>query len=160
MKRYEHRAALIILLLSVASVAVVAQRSRPSVSAAEVTGTFRMNFTGKFRGSYDEIEIASVGRGKLRVAMDLIYPYKMANGDDIANTGQLDETFAIDGDVATYNSTKFGRCTMKITFIKPGSIKVSQDGNDSDCGFGHNVRADGTYKKVGLRRPMFKGTAQ
>ena len=155
MKRYEYGAVMCVLLMMVTSVAVTAQRSRPSVSSAEVTGTYRMNFTGKFRGSYDEIQIASSGRGKLRVALDLLYPYKMQNGDDMANIGQLDETFTIDGDTATYTSTQLGQCTIKIKFVRPGSIKVTQDGNDSDCGFGHNVRSDGMYRKFSSRKPKF-----
>jgi len=133
---------------------VPAQKSRPSVSTAEVTGTFRMNFTGKFKGSYDEIKIASIGRGKIRVFMDLLYPYKLPNGDDMANLGQLDDDFSIKGDTATY-TTPSGACTLTIRFLRPGTIKVEQKGDDADCGFGHNVMADGTYRKVSSRKPKF-----
>ena len=145
------------MVITFAATVVSAQTSRKSVSVAEVTGTFRMNFMGKFRGSYDEIKIASAGRGKLHVAMDLLYPYKLANGDDIANTGQLDDTFTISGDTATYTS---GPCTMTINFVRAGTIKVTQNGNDADCGFGHNVMADGMYHKVSSRQPRFDDNPQ
>ena len=52
-----------------------AQRSRKSVSAAEVNGTFLMNFAGKFKGSSNEVKILALGKGKIKIAFDLVYPY-------------------------------------------------------------------------------------
>ena len=144
--------ALCVLVLTFAAMNTDAQKARASVSTAEVTGTFRMNFGGKFRGSYDEIKVASIGRGKLRVAMDLMYPH-IVNGEMSPNLGSLDDTFAIEGETASYTN---GQCTLSIKFVRPGSIKVKQEGMDSDCGFGHNVMADGTYKKVSSRKPKFE----
>ena len=152
MKRYELRIVVAIGLLALASVGAAAQRSRPSVSTAEVTGTFRMNFGGKFRGTYDEIKIASIDRGKLRVSMDLLFPH-VVNGEMSPNLGSLDDTFAIKGDTASYST---GQCTLTIKFIRPGTIKITQQGMDSDCGFGHNVMANGTYRKVNSRKPKFE----
>ena len=156
MKGYEFRVALCVLVLTFVSIGANAQKGRASVSAAEVTGTFQMNFTGRFRKSTNDIKIASIGRGKIRVAMDLIYPYRLPNGDDMANTGQLDETFTIKGDTATYESQKFSPCVITIRFVRAGTIKVTQNGLDSDCGFGHNVSADGTYRKTSSRKPKFE----
>lgn len=141
--------------LMLVSVAASAQ-SRTSVSAAEVNGTFRMNFPAKFKGSSNDIKILALGGGKLRVAMELVYPYKMQNGDLMANMGELDGEAAINGDTATYSSTEFGKCTITIKFVSPGTIKVDQDGTDADCGFGHNVMATGTYKKVSSKKPTFE----
>ena len=153
MKGYEIRIALCVLVLTVMSVSVQAQKGRTSVSTAEVTGTFRMNFGGKFRRTYDEIKIASIGRGKLRVSMDLLFPH-VVNGEMSPNLGSLDDTFAIKGDTASYST---GQCTLTIKFVRPGTIKVTQQGMDSDCGFGHNVMANGTYRKVSSRKPRFDG---
>ncbi|MFT3744132.1 MAG: hypothetical protein QM785_07545 [Pyrinomonadaceae bacterium] len=137
--------------------AAASAQSRASVPASEVNGTFRMNFTGKFKGNSNDIKILALGGGKVRVAMELVYPYKMQNGDLMANMGELDGEAAITGDTATYFSTEFGKCTITIKFVTPGTIKVEQDGTDSDCGFGHNVMATGTYKKVTSKKPTFEG---
>jgi hypothetical protein len=32
--------------------------------------------------------------------------------------------------------------------VKPGTIKVTEDGGENGCGFGHNVYSAGTYKKI------------
>lgn len=130
-------------------------QTRKAVGAAEVTGTFRSYFGGKYKGNYQEIEILSVGRGKLNVAFHLTYPYTDGTGEFTANTGEASGTAAIKGDTAVYSSDAFGQCRITIKFVKPGEIKVTQSGADTDCGFGHNVSADGAYKKTSRVKPKF-----
>jgi len=130
-------------------------QSRKSVSAAEVNGTFRSVFKGKFKGSYNEIKILALGKGKLRVAFELVYPYIDGTGEQSANLGTADGTATIAGDTAIYSSDEFGQCKITIKFLKPGTIKITQNGVDSDCGFGHNVNANGTYKKTSSAKPKF-----
>ena len=132
------------------------KREWPSVSAAEVTGTFSHRFGGKFKGSSSDIEILSVGKGRLKVAFDLIYPFADGNGEMSANMGQADGEAAIKGDTAIFRSSEFGQCTITIKFVRPGIIKVTQGGTENDCGFGHNVMADGTYRKTSSKRPKLK----
>ena len=132
-------------------------QSRKSVSASEVNGTFRMNFKGRFRDQANEIKILALGGGKIRVAMDLLYPYTLSDGARTAHLGALDGEAAISGDVATYESNEFGNCKITIKFVKAGTIKVTQDGSDAECGFGHNVTANGTYRKVSGKKPEFEG---
>lgn len=138
------------------SVAANAQVGRKSVSAAEVNGTFRHSFGGKYKGSSSEIKVFALGGGKLHIGMDLIYPYTMQNGELMANIGELDGKATITGDTAVYESEEQGKCRITIKFVKPGTIKVSQDGEDFSCGFGHNVSSDGTYVKVSSKKPKFE----
>src|SRR5437868_1303343 len=95
-----------------------AQASRASVTASEVNGTFSHSFTGKYKGSSSEIKILALGGGRLHIAMELIYPYTMPNGDLIANTGTLDGEAVIKGDTAIYKSRRFGVCEITIKFVK------------------------------------------
>jgi hypothetical protein len=132
------------------------QTGRKSVTAAEVNGTYRMNFKGKFRDSSNEIKLLALGGGRVRVAMELLYPYMLDGGEMSANLGELDGEAKIKGDRAVYSSNEFGPCTITITFTKPGIINVEQAGADADCGFGHNVVASGVYRKVSSRRPKFE----
>ena len=101
-------------------------QDRKSVSAAEVNGTFRDYFDGKYKGNFNEIKILALGGGKLRVAFELVYPYTMANGELMANTGAADGTATIDGDTATFSPPETEGCTITIKFVKRGTIKVSQ----------------------------------
>jgi hypothetical protein len=143
-----------ILFGAAAAGQVAGQTRRASVPASEVNGTFRMNFTGKYRGNYNEIKILALGKGRLHLAMDLTYPYTMANGELTANVGQLDGEASIDRDTAVYTSED-GACRITIRFVRPGTIEVKQVASDGGCGFGHNVFAGGTYRKVSSARPRF-----
>jgi hypothetical protein len=131
------------------------QTSRRSFPAAEVNGTFRYNYTGKFRGSFSEIKILALGGGRLRVAMDLTYPYELEN-EVTANEGTLDGEATIKGDTAVYSSkNEYGQCEITIRFVKPGLIKVKDNPDAMDCGFGNHVYAGGTYHKVSGKKPTF-----
>src|SRR3954471_19852693 len=89
---------------AIAANSVASQTSRASVSGAEVTGTFKKNFTGKYRGNWNEIRVLALGKGKIRIGMDLTYPYTMADGGLMANTGELDGEATITADTAVYTS--------------------------------------------------------
>lgn len=134
----------------------VAQTSRKSVSGAEVTGTFKMSFIGaKYKGLTNDLYIQALGKGKLKIMFDLIYPYTLNNGEVSVNMGSLSGEASIVGDTAIYESDEFGPCKITIKFVRPGQVKVTQDGQSFDCGFGHNVMAAGTYKKTSSAKPNF-----
>jgi hypothetical protein len=46
-----------------------------------------------------------------------------------------------------------GDCKITMTFLSNGKLKVEQHGEE--CGFGHNVRADGTFRKISSQKPKF-----
>lgn len=129
---------------------------RKSVSAKEVTGTFRMNFTGKFKDFSNEIKISSIGSGKVKVSFELVYPHFDGSGNPSPNMGNAEGIAKISGDTAVYENNEFGSCKITIKFVKVGIIKVTQEDSDADCGFGHNVSASGTYKKISSKKPKFE----
>lgn len=133
---------------------VVAQRSRKRVSSAEVNGTYKMNFSGKFRKYSSEIKILALSGGKIRFAMDLLYPYTLQDGEPTMNMGYADDKAAIVGDTAKYESED-GKCKFVFKFVKPGTLKIAEEETEGGCGFGHNVFAQGTYLKVSGRKPTF-----
>jgi hypothetical protein len=144
-----------IIITVFCSVNLSAQAARASVPTSEVNGTFRYYFKGKYKGSSNRIKILALGGGKVKIELDLIYPFTDGTGQLSANMGTLTGIAEISGDTAVYKSEEYGLCRITIKFVKPGTIKVSQEGG-SDCGFGHNVTADGTYKKASSKKPSFE----
>jgi len=144
--------ACLILLLSATGANA---QNRKSVSAAEASGTFRSFFNGKFKGNYNEIKILALGKGKLRVAFNLTYPFINSMGEQMANIGVADGTATIEGDTAVFSPDENEPCKIKIKFLKRGTIEVTHTGAVSECGFGFNVNADGTYKKTSNAKPKF-----
>lgn len=133
-----------------------AQASRKAVGAAEASGTFRSPFGGKFKGSASEIKISALGGGKLKVRFDLVYPYVDSTGASMANVGEAEGTAQIAGDTAVYQTAdEYGKCRITIKFVHPGEIRVKEESENSGCGFGVNVNASGTYRKISGAKPKF-----
>jgi len=145
---------LVLAVMMAAATFVVAQGSRKSVSAAEVNGTYKMNFLGKFKKFSNEVKILALGGGKIRFAMDLLYPYSMKNGEPTVNMGGFDDEATIVGDIANYESED-GNCKFVFKFVRPGTLKITEDQTEAGCGFGRNVMASGTYRKVSGKKPTF-----
>src|SRR5258706_10579233 len=96
------------------SLNAAAQKPRASVSATEVNGTFQHAFGGKFKGSTSEIKILSIGKGKLKVAFDLVYPFVGGTGQLDANVGQAEGEASIAADTAVFTSREYGETECRI----------------------------------------------
>ena len=112
------------------------------VTAAQVNGVYRFD--------KNEFRILALGKQKLTVQFDGIYPTPKS-----FNTGYAAGFAIIDGNIATFKPDENEPCEITIVFL-PGKIKVMQSGRDVDCGFGHNVYATGTYKKIRGGKPKFQ----
>jgi len=133
-------------VLAFATVNAQAQAPRV-VTAAQANGTYR---------SYDnEIRILALGHNRLKVQFDGIYHTVSKS----VNTGYAEGEAIIDGNVATLELPEYGRCKINIVFLPGNRLKVVQEGDSPDCGFGHNVRADGTYRKIRGGKPKFEPPA-
>jgi hypothetical protein len=129
---------------------------RKAVSGKEVTGTFKYQFTGKYKGSWNEIQILALGNNKLRVGFSLVYPHTDGSGQPTANVGVALGEAEINGDEAVFTQSEYGTCEIRIKFVRPGVISVTQEQEGGGCGFGLNVSAAGTYKRSSPKKPTFK----
>lgn len=128
---------------------------RKSVSAAEVTGTFKECYSGKFKGSCSEIKVLALGGGKLKVEFNLIYPFIDGTGGLMANMGEEQGEALIEGDTAVFVKGDNGGCRITLKFKRPGVLVAKQEDDGSQCGFGFNVAANGTFKKTSGKKPKF-----
>jgi hypothetical protein len=113
------------------------------VTAAQANGVYRY-YQSEFR-------ILALGHNKLKVQFDGIYMTVMKT----PNMGYAMGEATIEGNVATFKPPDFEQCKITLVFL-PGKMKVTQDGSDADCGFGHNVNATGTYRKIRSGKPKFE----
>ena len=117
--------------------------AQSDVTATQVNGTWEM------KGG--EFKIWALGQQKLQVEFSGSYEYKSPAGP-MANTGEGSGIARIEGDTAIFKP-EGAEDECKITLKFAGrKLVVMQDGI---CGFGFNVRADGTYKKVSTKKPKF-----
>jgi hypothetical protein len=144
MTRFSARAFVIIVL----SLSTFAQgrQTRPGlrriVTAAQINGLYRYD--------RNEFRVLSLGRHKLKVQFNGEW---MTRGG-YPNIGEAIGEATIEGNVATFIPGETTKCKITLTFLT-NRMEVQQEGFDSDCGFGHNVMARGTYRRVRAGKPRF-----
>jgi len=129
--------------------ALLAAAGERTLTAAEANGTYRDI------DSKSEIKILALGHGKLKIQLALVYEHHSAAGPT-ANVGEALGEATIENDIAVFVPEGADDCKITMTFLANGKLKVEQQGGE--CGFGHNVRADGTFRKVSNRKPKFDDT--
>lgn len=135
------RVFLLALCVVATGITAQAQNSR-AVTAAQANGIYRY---------YDnEFRILALGHNKLKVQFDGVY-HTIAKS---VNVGEATGEATIEGNVATFVPEGSPDCKITATFL-PGKLVVKQQGEDFACGFGHNVNATGTYRKIRSGKPKF-----
>ena len=72
------------------------------------------------------------------------------------NMGFLEGTVTVKDGRGRFSSREAGMaCDIDFTF-QQDKVVVHQTGTDAACGFGHEVYADGTYKRTSQRKPVFR----
>ena len=137
----------ILLLLFLLLNGLAYGQSPKVVTATQANGTYRYH--------RNEIKILALGHNKLRVQMDLTYEYKSRYGP-MANVGTADGEATIENDIAIFHPPDTQDCTITIKFLAGNRIKVTQDHDAANCGFGNKVFADGTYAKIKAGKPKFE----
>ena len=128
--------------LLLVSSAITLHAQKQVVTAAQANGVYR---SGK-----SEFRILARGRNKLKVQFDGVY----MTVSGTPNMGYALGEAIIDGNIATFIPSDTTGCNITLIFLNK-KLKVMQDGSDSDCGFGHNVFATGTYRKIKSGKPTF-----
>jgi hypothetical protein len=131
------------LWLAAVSIVTVQADSEKSVTTAQVNGTWKM------KGA--EFKIWALGKQRLQIEFSGVYEYKTPLGPS-ANEGVGSGIATIEGDTAIFKPEGAEEeCQITLKFARD-KLVVTQTGI---CGFGHNVTAAGTYKKVSTRKPKF-----
>ena len=131
------------LCLAAASIVTTQAGKDTSVTAARVNGAWK--------AKWGEFKIWALGHQRLQVEFSGVYEYKTPMGPT-ANTGEGSGIATIEGDTAIFKPEGAEEeCQIMLKFTG-GKLVVPQT---SICGFGHNVSAAGTYKKVSAKKPKF-----
>ena len=124
-------------------IGVLRVSAQSDVTAAQVNG--------RWETKGGEFKIWALGQQKLQIEFSGSYEYKSPAGS-MANTGEGSGIARIEGDTAIFKpegAEDECKITLKVT---RGKLVVTQTGV---CGFGNNVTAEGTYKKVSAKKPKF-----
>jgi hypothetical protein len=123
------------------------QSTGQAVSAARINGVYRYG-----RNSF---RVLMLGRDKLKVQFNGEWMTRWG----YPNLGEAIGEAALEENVATFIPKDTTKCTITMTFALR-HINVTQQGTDTECGFGRNVMANGTYRRIKGGRPKFIPTPQ
>src|ERR1044072_5061554 len=113
------------------------------ITAAQINGTWKTK--------YGEFKIWALDKQRLQIDFSGVYEYETPQGTT-ANEGVGSGVATIKGDTAIFKPEGAEEgCQISLKFTRD-KLVVTQTGI---CGFGHNVNAAGTYKKVSARKPKF-----
>ena len=121
---------------------VQAQSAKPGPKS--ITGHYRLT-KDEFRNRLDLQQLAG---GKVK--FHLLALWVSYNNPDNIHNGELQGIVTLKNGVALYDQDE---CTLKFEFF-PNRVRVTQV-NDEGCGFGANVTAAGTYRKLDSKKPKF-----
>ncbi|HEX8267535.1 MAG TPA: hypothetical protein VF596_19195 [Pyrinomonadaceae bacterium] len=108
-----------------------------------LTGTYRY----KSGRNNNAIGVEELGGNRLEISIVANYEYKDSSGEWMANTGTASGTVTKTRDTAVFVPEGYPNCEITLKF-SGNKIIVSHEGAGSDCGFGGNVTASGTYTKT------------
>ena len=129
--------------LALLLIAVPPVKADSDVTAAQVNGTWKMKS--------NEFKIWALGQQRLQIEFFGTFEYDSPMGRT-ANTGEGTGVARIEGSTAIFKPEGAeDECQITLKFTG-GKLVVTQTGF---CGFGHNVVADGTYKKTSSAKPKF-----
>jgi len=134
----------LLLLLTAASCSVEAQLP-PKPAVKNVTGHYRLT-KEEFRNRLDVQQLAG---GKIK--FHLLALWVSYNNPDNIHNGELQGIASLEKGVAIYDQDG---CKIKIEFF-PGRVRVTQL-EDAGCGFGANVTADGSYRKIDSKKTQIR----
>ena len=124
-------------------IATARSDSDKSVTAAQINGTWKTK-SGEFK-------IWALGQQRLQIEFSGVYEYKTPQGPS-ANEGEGSGIAMIEGDTAIFKpEAAEDECRITLKFTG-GKLVVTQTGI---CGFGHNVTAEGTYRRASAKKPKF-----
>jgi hypothetical protein len=132
------------LLVVFAASICTAQAQSTAKSVASVTGQYRLT-KEEFR---NRLEVQQLAGGKIK--FHLLALWVSHNNPDNIHNGELQGIAKLEKGVAIYDQDG---CKIKIEFF-PHRAHVTQL-EDSGCGFGANVTAEGTYRKLNSKKPKF-----
>jgi hypothetical protein len=121
-----------------------AQTQSPLKAAKNVTGDYRLT-KEEFR---NRLEVRQLAGGKIK--FHLLALWVSHNNPENIHNGELQGIAKLEKGVAIYDQDG---CKIKIEFF-PNRAHVMQL-EDSGCGFGANVTAEGTYRKLNSKKPKF-----
>ncbi len=116
-----------------------------TAAANGVTGTWEYHGLAKSGIRLMTLQTGDVVRFQLEIS----------RGAPSYNTGWIEGKFHLTGASGIFRSSEYGTCAIKFEFKKSTVRLQEASPEERECGFGHNVHADGTLVIKSRKKPKF-----
>ncbi|MBL7803659.1 MAG: hypothetical protein JNL02_07995 [Saprospiraceae bacterium] len=116
-----------------------------------LTGTYAYELPGE--GGSGELRVSMAGAESIRFSLSVVA------GPPAHNQGSMEGVAKLTGvNTYEYQTSEYGGvCRLQFVFGRETLDIKTLEGDDASCGFGHNVRADGTYTQESHDDPFLSG---
>ena len=97
----------------------------------------------------NRLNVQQLPDGKIK--FDLLALWVSHYNPENVHNGQLQGMVRLEKGVAVYEADN---CKLRMEFL-PTRVRIMQSDEVGDCGFGANVTATGSYRKIDGRKPKF-----
>lgn len=105
--------------------------------------------TGSYASKNNSLDAQLLPDGDVK--FHLIALWKSPTNREVIHDGEISALVPMQNNLAVYEK---GKCKIMLEFLA-NKVIVSETGSDTDCDFGMNVTAAGTYRKRNSRIPKF-----
>jgi hypothetical protein len=105
--------------------------------------------SGVYRDGTSELRLLALDPNRIKIEFKIdwtIEGYYSKDGYH-PNTGDAVGEANIKGNVARFITGDTKKCKTTLTFLT-NRVEVTQEGSAADCGYRHNVVANGTYRRI------------
>ncbi len=128
--------------------------TQAAAQAGPLTGTYKF----KTQDADNQIAILDLGNGTLKFDFFGSWPHINTDGEQVAHTGVMSGALTLKGNKALFVLQEYGDCTLLFSFVKDKvDIDYLGKGSGRDCGLGHNVEAEGQYRRTSRQKPKVQG---
>jgi hypothetical protein len=128
---------------SISFASILLATSVGTAHAREVTGSW------EYRGRASSgIWLKTLQEGK-----GVRFQLEIARGSPSYNSGWIQGTFDLEGSAGTFRGRDAG-CEISFQFVG-SSVRITPVEGKEDCGFGYNVRPEGTLLRKNRKKPRF-----
>jgi len=136
--------ATIILLLSILGITTEQTFTR-NAAPLNVTGHYRL----RQEEFHNRLDVLQLPGGKIK--FQLVALWVSHNNPENIHNGELRGELTLRNGVATFSD---GNCRVTMKF-SANKVVVTEGEEIDDCGFGANVTAAGSYRKIDSKKPKF-----
>jgi hypothetical protein len=117
--------------------------------------TTTTQLTGTYRSPNGEFKVLTLSKTLIQIQFLGFYEYSTPSGL-MAHLGEARGIANISKSIAVFKPEGTQNCILTLLFQSDKTLLVKQQGSDGDCGFGHNVTAEGHYTQVSHEIPIFE----